>query len=137
MKISNQTTFTWVNGWSLTITPAWNCVKVSVMGPRQVFYTISEDRTYVQPSADEAFNYLSTKCLAEVMLLIGRMPSRVMVEPFVVEQPVSKPVIVDDMCSRCGGRMVMQNNERSCEDCHEESLEQVCYDPNQFNSLQS
>jgi len=137
MKISNQTTFTWVNGWSMTIVPAWNCVKVSVMGPRQVFYKISEHRTYVQPSADEAFDYLSTKGLAEVMLLIARMPSLVTVEPFAVEQPVSKPVIEDNMCSRCGGRMVMQNNERSCEDCHEESLEQVCYDPNQFNSMQS
>jgi len=144
MKISNQTTFTWVNGWSLTIVPAWNCVKVSVMGPRQVFYTISEDRTYVQPSAEEAFDYLSTKGLAEVMLLIGRMPSRVTVDPFAVDQPVSKPVIVDDMCKKCGGRVnktpAMAPGARVCEDCFDGSLEEqeaLAYDPNMFNSMQS
>ena len=144
MKISNQTTFTWVNGWSLTITPAWNCVKVSVMGPRQVFYTISEDRTYVQPSAEEAFDYLSTKGLAEVMVLIGRMPSRVTVEPFAVDQPVSKAVIVDDMCKKCGGRVnktpAMAPGSRVCEDCFDgspEEQEAIAYDPNMFNSMQS
>jgi len=144
MKISNQTTFTWVNGWSMTIVPAWNCVKVSVMGPRQVFYTISEDRTYVQPSAEEAFDYLSTKGLAEVMVLIGRMPSRVTVEPFAVDQPVSKPVIVDDMCKKCGGRVnktpAMAPGARVCEDCFDgspEEQEAIAYDPNMFNSMQS
>jgi hypothetical protein len=160
MKISNETTFTWVNGWSMTIVPAWNCVRVSVMGPRQVFYTISEDRTYVQPSAEEAFDYLSTKGLAEVMVLIGRMPSRVTVEPFAVEEPKKESLdgvpmpssvrlranatIVDDMCKKCGGRVnktpAMAPGSRVCEDCFDgspEEQEAIAYDPNMFNSMQS
>jgi hypothetical protein len=144
MKISNQTTFTWVNGWSLTITPAWNCVKVSVMGPRQVFYSVSKDLKYVQPSAEEAFDYLNIRGLTELMTLIERMPSRVMVEPFVVDQPVSKPVIVDDMCKKCGGRVnktpAMAPGARVCEDCFDgspEEQEALAYDPNMFNSMQS
>ena len=108
MKISNQTTFTWVNGWSLTITPAWNCVKVSVMGPRQVFYSVANDLTYVSPSADEVFRFMNTKELTQLMAVLESMPANVML-----------------------------HYERSCEDCHEERLEQLCYDPNQFNSLQS
>jgi ribosomal protein L37E len=149
MKISNQTTFTWVNGWSMTIVPAWNCVKVSVMGPRQVFYTISEDRTYVQPSADEAFDYLSTKGLAEVMVLIGRMPSRVTVEPFAVEEPKKESLSGVPMpssvrlrakatitCRVCGGDTQQVGTVRTCDDCGH-GAEGVAYDPNEFNSMQS
>jgi hypothetical protein len=78
------------------------------------------------------------------MTLIERMPSRVMVEPFVVDQPVSKPVIVDDMCKKCGGRVnktpAMAPGARVCEDCFDgspEEQEAFAYDPNMFNSMQS
>lgn len=126
MKISNQTTFTWVNGWSLTIVPSWNCVKISVMGPRQVFYRVSEDRTYVQPSADEVFDYMSTKGLTEVMMLIQRMPSRVMVEPFTVEEPKKEHLSGVPLPSS-----VRLRGEAPIVD------ESLAYDPNEFNSMQS
>ena len=106
----------------------------------------------MQPSADEAFDYLSTKGLAEVMVLIGRMPSRVTVEPFAVEEPKkesldgvpmpssvrlrAKATIVDNMCRVCGGETKQVGEVRTCDDCGH-GAEGVAYDPNEFNSMQS
>ena len=108
MNINNETVFSWVNGWSMTITPSWNCFKVSVMGPRQVFYSVSKDLKHVQPSADEAVDFMNTTGLTKLMLMMERMPARVMIEPFAAEEAV----IVDEMCKRCGGHI-----KNTCEDC--------------------
>lgn len=133
MNISNKTTFSWVNGWTMTITPAWNCFKVSVMGPKQVFYSVSRDLKHVQPSADEAVDFMNTTGLAKLMLMMERMPASVMIEPF-KEEEEEEPK--DNMCRVCGGETKQVGKVRACDDCGH-GAEGVAYDPNEFNSMQS
>lgn len=153
MNISNETTFSWVNGWSVKVVPSWNACKVSVMGPRQVFYAVSKDLTYMQPSADEVPEFLTTGGLTKLLTMLENMPSRVMIEPFKEEEepkkeilsgvplPSSmrlraKPPIVDNMCRVCGGETKQVGTVRACDDCGH-GAEGVAYDPNEFNSMQS
>ena len=152
MNISNETTFSWANGWSVRVVPSWNACKVMVMGPRQVFYTVSKDLTYVQPSADEVPEFLNTSGLTKLLTMLENMPSCVRVEPFTGEEPKkeslsgvpmpssvrlrAKATIVDNMCRVCGGEIKQVGTVSACGDCGDR-VESLAYDPNEFNSMQS
>jgi len=149
MNISNETTFSWVNGWSVRVVPSWNACKVMVMGPRQVFYTVSKDLTYVQPSADEVPEFLTTGGLTKLLTMLENMPSCVRVEPFTGEEPKKESLSGVPMpssvrlrakatitCRVCGGDTKQVGTVRTCDDCGH-GAEGVAYDPNEFNSMQS
>ena len=149
MNISNETTFSWANGWSVRVVPSWNACKVMVMGPRQVFYTVSKDLTYVQPSADEVPEFLTTGGLTKLLTMLENMPSCVRVEPFTGEEPKKESLSGVPMpssvrlrakatitCRVCGGDTQQVGTVRTCDDCGH-GAEGVAYDPNQFNSMQS
>ena len=134
MKFSNDTTVSWSNGWSVEIKAGF-LTKISIMGPRQVFYSLYQ-RVHdgfegVQAEADQVWNHVSDSQLLAVLGAMKDMPSKPLITPcgLVVKQKEEE---------------YDKNASAAWEILNGRQVEKASYQPlvlddsdNQFNSLQS
>jgi hypothetical protein len=80
MRFSNNVTVTWTNGWSLEIEGGGFLARFSIMGPRQVFYSLVWDKNpkavIVQAEADQVWNCADDARLLAVMEAMKDLPSK-------------------------------------------------------------
>lgn len=134
MKFSHDTTVSWSNGWSVEIKAGF-LTKISIMGPRQVFYSLYQ-RVHngfegVQAEADQVWNHVSESQLLAVLGAMKDMPSKPLITPcgLVVKQKEEE---------------YDRNASAAWEIMNGRQVEKTSYQPlvlddsdNQFNSLQS
>ena len=134
MKFSHDTTVSWSNGWSVEIKAGF-LTKISIMGPRQVFYSLYQ-RVHngfegVQAEADQVWNHVSDSQLLAVLGAMKDMPSKPLITPcgLVVKQKE------EEYDSNASAAWEILNGRQ---------VEKASYEPlvlddsdNQFNSLQS
>ena len=134
MKFSHDTTVSWSNGWSVEIKAGF-LTKISIMGPRQVFYSLYQ-RVHsgfegVQAEADQVWNHVSDSQLLAVLGAMKDMPSKPLITPcgLVVKQKEEE---------------YDKNASAAWEILNGRQVEKASYEPlvlddsdNQFNSLQS
>ena len=135
MKFSHDTTVSWSNGWSVEIKAGF-LTKISIMGPRQVFYSLYQ-RVHngfegVQAEADQVWNHVSDSQLLAVLGAMKDMSDRPVLTPcgMVVEEKKKtvKAAVAAPQFTLVAGREVQQP---SCDPLIVDDAD------NQFNSLQS
>lgn len=86
MRFNSNVTITWLNGWSLEI-KAGVLTKVSIMGPRQVFYSLfnngakNEGVVELQAEADQVWQTVTDSRLLAVLAAMKDMPSKPLITP--------------------------------------------------------
>ena len=136
MRFSSDVTITWSNGWSVEI-QAGVLPKISIMGPRQVFYSLycrgNVDKSVVelQAEADQVWQTVTDSRLLAILAAMNDMPSKPLITPcgLVVKQ---KQEEYDSNASAAWEILNGRQVERP-------SYEQLVLDDrdNQFNSMQS
>lgn len=80
MRFSSNVTISWSNGWSMEIQGGGFLAKFSIMGPRQVFYSLVWDKNpsavVVQAEADQVWNCTDDARLLAVMAAMKDLPSK-------------------------------------------------------------
>lgn len=136
MRFSSNVTITWVNGWSVEI-QAGGLTKISIMGPRQVFYSlyhrggVDKSVVEVQAEADQVWHHVEDSRLLAILAAMNDMPSRPLITPcgLVVKQKQEE---------------YDRNASAAWEILNGRQVEKPSYEPlvlddsdNRFNSLQS
>ena len=136
MKFSNDTTVSWSNGWSVEIKAGF-LTKISIMGPRQVFYSlycrgnVDKSVVEVQAEADQVWHHVEDSRLLAILAAMKDMPDRPVITPcgLVVKQKQEE---------------YDRNASAAWEILNGRQVEKPSYQPlvlddsdNRFNSLQS
>lgn len=114
MKFSNDTTVSWNNGWSVEIKAGF-LTKISIMGPRQVFYSLYRNENAgfqgVQAEADQVWNYVTDQTLLAILGAMKDMPNRPVITPcglVVEEEKTVKTAVAAPHFTLLAGREVPQ-----------------------------
>lgn len=136
MRFCSNVTITWLNGWSLEIQAGF-LTKVSIMGPRQVFYSLfnncakDESVVQLQAEADQVWQTVTDSRLLAILAAMKDMPSSPLITPcgLVVKQKQEE---------------YDRNASAAWEILNGRQVEKPSYEPlvlddsdNRFNSLQS
>lgn len=149
MRFSSNVTITWSNGWSVEI-QAGGLTKISIMGPRQVFYSLVWDKNpsavVVQAEADQVWHHVEDSRLLAILDQMKNLPSRPVFNAcgMVVNQKVTNewsPMNDQDVKER---EEYDRNASAAWEILNGRQVEKASCEPlvlddsdNRFNSLQS